>query len=89
MPQANFNHAKHASIKCDDCHHAMRSRETSDVLMPVKANCVTCHSPAGKVVAECITCHTYHGQPPAMTADASRVSRLSIKQMLLGSDAAD
>jgi hypothetical protein len=89
MPQANFNHAKHAGIKCDDCHHATQSRDTSDVLMPIKANCVTCHSPAGKVVAECITCHTYHGQPPAMTADGSRASRLSIKQMLLGSGAAD
>jgi predicted CXXCH cytochrome family protein len=89
MPQANFNHAKHASIKCDDCHHALQSRETSDVLMPVKANCVTCHNPQGKVVAECITCHTYHGQPPIMTADVSRTSRLSIKQMLLGTGAAD
>jgi hypothetical protein len=63
MPQANFNHAKHASVKCDDCHHAMQSRNTSDILMPIKANCVTCHSPAGKVVAECITCHTYHAPP--------------------------
>jgi hypothetical protein len=63
MPQANFNHAKHASMKCDDCHHAMQSRNTSDALMPTKANCVTCHSPAGKIVAECITCHTYHAPP--------------------------
>lgn len=89
MPQVNFNHAKHASIKCDDCHHALQSRDTSDVLMPVKANCVTCHSPQGKVVAECITCHTYHGQPAAMTTDAAPTSRLSIKEMLLGGGAAD
>jgi predicted CXXCH cytochrome family protein len=84
VPQANFNHAKHASVKCDDCHHAMQSRDTSDILMPVKANCVTCHSPAGKVVAECITCHTFHGSPSAVTADTSRGTQLSIKQMLLG-----
>ena len=82
--QANFNHAKHTSVKCDECHHATQSRETSDALMPVKADCVKCHSPQGKVVAECITCHTYHGQPPQqMAAHTSRASRLSIKQMLL------
>jgi hypothetical protein len=85
MPQANFNHAKHASAKCDDCHHAMQSHDTSDVLMPVKANCLTCHSAVGKVVAECITCHTYHGSVPAMTAGMSRATRLTTKQMLLGS----
>ena len=86
MPQARFDHAKHASVKCDDCHHAMQSRETADVLMPAKASCVTCHSPAGKVVAECITCHTYHAPPEAQTtlADARSAAPISVKQMLLG-----
>ena len=55
LPLAKFNHAKHASVKCDDCHHAAQSRETSDVLIPLKANCVVCHSPQGKIVSECIT----------------------------------
>ena len=41
----------------------MVSRETSDLLMPAKADCVTCHSPKGKVVSECITCHGYHARP--------------------------
>lgn len=63
MTQAHFSHASHASLKCDDCHHAMGSSETSDVLMPAKASCVTCHSPQGRVAAECITCHTYHAPP--------------------------
>jgi hypothetical protein len=54
------------------------------VLMPAKANCVTCHSPAGKVVAECITCHTYHAPPEAMLADAHSPAIRSLKQMLLG-----
>ena len=69
LPLAKFDHAKHASVKCDDCHHATQSRETSDVLMPVKANCVVCHSPQGKVVSECITCHTYHATPVVAAAD--------------------
>jgi hypothetical protein len=81
MPYANFNHAKHASVKCDDCHHATQSRETSDVLMPDKASCARCHSPQGKVVAECVTCHTYHA-PPQLAANASRGPPGSFKQML-------
>jgi hypothetical protein len=52
--------------------------------MPAKANCVTCHSPAGKVVAECITCHTYHAPPEAILADAHSSGVRSLKQMLLG-----
>jgi hypothetical protein len=82
MTHAHFNHAKHASVKCDDCHHAAQSRETSDVLMPDKASCVACHSPQGKVVAECITCHTYHA-PPQVAGNQAGVARLSLKQTLL------
>ncbi|MEY2545832.1 MAG: hypothetical protein QOG48_949 [Verrucomicrobiota bacterium] len=67
MMRSDFNHAKHASVKCDDCHHATQSRDTGDVLMPAKANCVTCHSPQGKVVAECTTCHQYHAPPAAQS----------------------
>ena len=74
MPQAKFDHAKHRTdpatqqpLDCNSCHHAAQSRDTSDILMPVKANCVTCHSPQGKVVAECITCHSYHA-PPTVAA---------------------
>ena len=66
ITRSNFNHARHGSVKCDDCHHASQSRETSDILMPVKAKCVTCHSPVGKVVAECITCHKYHAPGQAL-----------------------
>jgi mono/diheme cytochrome c family protein len=86
MPQANFNHAKHASVKCDECHHASRSRETSEVLMPAKANCVTCHSPKGKVVSECITCHTYHAPPQVATVDVRADAPGAFKQMLLGAN---
>jgi uncharacterized paraquat-inducible protein A len=68
MPLAKFNHAQHTSVKCDDCHHASQSRETSDVLMPVKANCVVCHSPHGRVASECSMCHTYHATPSIVSA---------------------
>ena len=87
MLQSDFNHAKHQTdpntqkpLDCNICHHAQQSRETSEILMPAKANCVTCHSPQGKVVAECITCHTYHAPP----ATQPTVASASVKQMLLG-----
>jgi hypothetical protein len=85
MPQAHFNHAKHTSVKCDECHHASQSRETAEVLMPAKANCVTCHSPKGRVASDCITCHTYHapGQDLKMEVHAD-ASTSSFKEMLVG-----
>ena len=65
--RANFTHAKHTSVSCEDCHQQARTSQlTSDVLMPAKQNCVVCHSPeTRKVSSDCITCHTYHepGQP--------------------------
>jgi hypothetical protein len=87
MLRSDFNHARHTSVKCDDCHHAMQSRDTADALMPAKANCVTCHSPAGKVAAECTTCHKYHAPPGVQTtvADAhSSSGPISLRQMLIG-----
>ena len=83
MPQAKFNHAKHVSMACAECHRAAQSHETADVLMPVRANCVTCHSPQGKVASDCITCHSYHAPPQTTVAQAS--VPISVRQMLLGS----
>lgn len=91
MPQARFNHAKHQvdpvtqeKLDCNKCHRALVSRETSDVLMPARADCVTCHSPKGKVVSECITCHGYHALPQVAAPDVHADARGSFKQMLLG-----
>jgi predicted CXXCH cytochrome family protein len=86
MPQTQFNHAKHTSVKCDECHQARQSRETSDVLMPAKANCVTCHSATGKVVSDCITCHTYHAPAKVVAVNVKAEARGTLKEMLLGSN---
>jgi hypothetical protein len=93
MPQAKFNHAKHQvdpntheKLDCNKCHRALVSHETSDVLMPARADCVTCHSPKGKVVSECITCHGYHAMPQMAATDVHADARDSFKQMLLGSN---
>jgi hypothetical protein len=89
MPQARFNHAKHMSVRCDECHRdARQSHETSDVLMPAKASCVVCHSPkTKKVSSDCITCHNYHAPPQTVTAAKVQADmRGSFKDMLLGSN---
>lgn len=79
MTRSNFNHAKHQidpatqkALDCNFCHNANQSRETSDVLMPAKASCSSCHSPQGKVVSECITCHNYHAPIVAQTLNVQR-----------------
>jgi hypothetical protein len=85
MIRSDFNHAKHTSVKCDECHHASQSRDTADILMPAKANCVTCHSPAGRVSAECIMCHDYHAPAQAaVTEERKAAAPASMKQMLVG-----
>jgi len=83
LPQASFDHARHAMVKCDDCHHATRSRLTSDVLMPGINDCNTCHSPKGKIVgdqkivaaAQCTTCHSYHVPAELAVAEEENAQR--------------
>jgi hypothetical protein len=60
LVQAKFNHAKHANISCVQCHDAVHSRETADVLLSAKETCATCHSPRGGVADSCATCHVFH-----------------------------
>jgi hypothetical protein len=60
LAQAKFNHAKHANISCAQCHDAVHSNATADILLPPKETCVQCHSPRGGVADSCAECHTYH-----------------------------
>ena len=60
LTQAKFNHAKHANISCAQCHDAVHSKDTADILLPAKETCAACHSPRGGVADSCATCHVYH-----------------------------
>ncbi len=60
LAHAKFNHAKHTSVACAQCHDVVHSRATADILLPPKETCATCHSPRGGVVDACTECHTYH-----------------------------
>jgi hypothetical protein len=61
MPHANFNHQRHQSVACTECHAALTSHETADILLPGIATCEKCHH-SGRDAAEsrCFECHTYH-----------------------------
>lgn len=62
---AKFNHAKHSTVNCTECHlTAAVSERTADILIPGIQNCTQCHSPKGGAAAGCTVCHTYHNQPP-------------------------
>lgn len=60
LTQAKFDHAKHVNMSCAQCHDAVHSKDTADILLPAKETCATCHSPRGGVVDTCAICHTYH-----------------------------
>ncbi|HKF26519.1 MAG TPA: hypothetical protein VKB24_11090 [Candidatus Acidoferrum sp.] len=62
LPHARFDHDAHTGFSCTGCHqNALKSAESSDVLIPGIAVCQTCHAPGpGYASAECSECHTYH-----------------------------
>lgn len=71
MPRARFDHDKHNTFKCADCHDTVAKSKTSDdVAIPDIVACRQCHTgskpAANKVVSTCISCHDFHevGHPP-------------------------
>jgi hypothetical protein len=61
MPHANFNHDRHQMVACTECHAALSSSETSDILLPGITTCEKCHhSGADAAESRCFECHTYH-----------------------------
>jgi len=78
---ARFDHAAHITMSCVACHgQVLQSEKTSDVNLPDKASCVTCHSAKGGVVSTCATCHDYHNAAPAR----EEASTSTLRQMMLG-----
>ena len=78
---ARFNHAAHTTMNCEACHgQVVASTKTSDINLPDKASCVTCHSAKGGVVSTCATCHDYHNKAPTGETAATA----TLKNMMLG-----
>ncbi len=78
LAKGAYNHLPHAQYACTDCHGAaLKSKETSDILLPSQQSCVQCHQPfptdkAG-VKFSCDNCHHFHSSvtPPAREASAA------------------
>jgi predicted CXXCH cytochrome family protein len=88
MPKARFDHDKHLTFKCTDCHEGMaKSKSSNDVLLPDIASCRICHAGStpgtNKVASTCVACHGFHeaGHPPwnkraAQTSDRDLAAAL-------------
>lgn len=75
LASAGFTHGRHRTVDCETCHKGVReSVETSDVLMPHRADCTSCHSPraeSAQARSSCRTCHEYHLRPQRSVVTAS------------------
>jgi uncharacterized paraquat-inducible protein A len=62
LPNARFDHDAHGGFSCIGCHqNALKSTETSDILIPGIATCQQCHAPGPeRAESRCFECHTYH-----------------------------
>lgn len=77
LPKSRFDHGKHRTYKCDDCHDKVaKSKNSSDVAIPDIESCRVCHAgnapAANKVVSPCIACHGFH--LPGHTAMGKRAA---------------
>ena len=80
LPKARFDHERHRTYKCTDCHDKVaKSTKSSDVNIPDIETCRVCHGgsarAAKKEVSTCEACHGFHlpGHPP-MQKSASGAS---------------
>jgi hypothetical protein len=59
-----FNHNKHKTSSCKDCHQAEQSKKAEEVLMPSIKVCRDCHAgqkhESNKVTSDCGLCHGFH-----------------------------
>jgi predicted CXXCH cytochrome family protein len=81
FPKARFDHAKHRTYACADCHDVENSRDSHDIAIPDIATCRKCHAgsegAANRVVSTCVACHGFHlpGHPPFGQASARAAAR--------------
>jgi predicted CXXCH cytochrome family protein len=94
LPKAHFDHDKHQTYKCTDCHEGIaKSKSSNDVLLPDIASCRICHAGSkpvtNKVVSTCVSCHGFHepGHPPwnqrAAHGDGSIVHAAALSRRVL------
>ncbi|MBV8516260.1 MAG: FHA domain-containing protein [Acidobacteria bacterium] len=77
LTRSRFSHGPHRNVACESCHRASNSVATSDVIMPHRDDCVTCHAQNAKTMqaaSTCLGCHEYHQhtQRPVVTASLAQ-----------------
>jgi len=73
FPKAQFDHASHTAMKCLDCHAALDSDSSEDVLLPGIETCRECHAgeqSENRLASACISCHRFHNPEPMAPAAA-------------------
>lgn len=79
LPLAEFDHARHSTTACGDCHAARESTHSSDVLLPGIGKCRECHASGdqgARLPSTCLTCHGFHvGVKPMRAADNNPLPR--------------
>lgn len=77
LPEAQFDHSKHAALDCSACHASRTSTMSSDVLVPGIKTCTACHGgedASFRTRSTCISCHLFHRQEfgPMRTASVGQ-----------------
>jgi len=75
FPKTEFDHDKHKTQDCTDCHEAEKSEYSEDVLLKGIASCRECHGGAdaeNKVASTCIDCHGFHTSP-SLTMEGKKI----------------
>jgi predicted CXXCH cytochrome family protein len=70
-----FDHAAHATQKCESCHAAPKSHDAKQLLLPGIDSCRTCHGgekAKADVPSGCAMCHSYHAGDGAPWMPANR-----------------
>jgi len=72
LPLARFDHAKHTSVACQNCHASETSDGGPEALLPGISICRQCHAGAAgdgqKIASPCVSCHVYHHAELAISA---------------------
>lgn len=79
LPLARFNHSKHVTTACTDCHDVRASKQSSDVLLPGIGKCRECHDggdESAHLPSTCLTCHGFHVGKQALRGGARSESEM-------------
>ena len=77
---SKFSHQTHRALTCTACHPQVPgSSETSDVLLPNRELCLSCHVSSVGAPDTCVTCHAFHdrsqAEPPGSLTPAEILRR--------------